>query len=106
MGGVVISQAAEQCPDAVKLLVYLTAYLLPSGQTIAGARDPASATLQYQRRDEAENSLTVAEEGLVPAFYHDCSAEDVAFATARLVPQALAPATTPLRLTGANYGRL
>src|SRR5690242_4856292 len=31
MGGLVISQAAEQCPEAMRTLVYITAFLLPNG---------------------------------------------------------------------------
>jgi len=33
MGGLAITQAAEAMPDKIKMLVYLTAFLLPSGKT-------------------------------------------------------------------------
>jgi pimeloyl-ACP methyl ester carboxylesterase len=34
MGGIVISQAAECCPDRVKTLVYLSAFLLRDGESL------------------------------------------------------------------------
>ncbi len=106
MGGVVISQAAEQCPDSVRLLVYVTAYLLPSGQSLLDARDPANASIPYQHRDEADGTLIMAPEGIGPAYMQDCSPEDVAFAQAACVPQPLAPLSTPVRITEAGCGRI
>jgi pimeloyl-ACP methyl ester carboxylesterase len=106
LGGVVISQAAEECPASVQMLIYLAAYLLPHGQSLVGAADAESDPQQFLDLNEANGSVTVVEEGIVPILYHDCSADDVSFAKPRLVPEALAPTMTPLHLTEANYGRV
>ena len=39
-------------------------------------------------------------------FYHDCSEADVAFATQRLRPQAVAALFTPVHLTQERFGRI
>jgi pimeloyl-ACP methyl ester carboxylesterase len=45
MGGLVISEVAERIPEKVKALVYLTAYLLAPGQSLAelATSDPENA---------------------------------------------------------------
>ncbi len=102
MGGVVISQAAEQCGDQVDTLVYLGAFLLPNGETLLGMAQTDHDSLVTANLVVAENgaSATVKDEAIKPAFYADCSDEDVANAKARLLPQALAPFVTPLSLSG------
>lgn len=108
MGGIVISQAAEQCPERVKTLVYLAAFLLPDGQTVGDVMggNEGSMLPPFVVRGPEQGTSTVKDEGLTDAFYHDCSPEDVAFARARLVPQAAAPAAVPLRLTEARFGSI
>jgi pimeloyl-ACP methyl ester carboxylesterase len=108
MGGAVISQAAEQCPDSVRTLVYLAAFLLPGGSSLfEAARGGEQGVLSSHLRPEPANGrMLVADEGLVPSFYHDCSAEDVAFARARLVPQALEPLGATLETSDARFGRV
>ncbi len=109
MGGTVISQAAEFCPDAVRTLVYLAAFVVPGGASLfaramAGERSELSLHL---RLVPEEGHMLVDDAGLVPSFYHDCSAEDVALARARLVPQeALEPLNAPLELSDARFGRI
>lgn len=33
-GGIVISSAAERAPESIRALVYITAFMLPSGQSL------------------------------------------------------------------------
>jgi pimeloyl-ACP methyl ester carboxylesterase len=93
MGGVVISQAAEQCPERVRTLVYLTAFLLPDGDAMrsAGARadeSRGSSTARAGMQPSADGRSVVFEPtAAVAAFYHDCPPDDVERALARLVPQ-------------------
>jgi pimeloyl-ACP methyl ester carboxylesterase len=108
LGGIVISQAAEQCPERVRTLVYLAAALVPNGRsTLAIMTDEPPPLTQYLQANDEEGYLSLADEGIQPSFYHDCSADDVAFAKARLTPrQAAAPFATPLALSAERFGRV
>lgn len=108
MGGVVITQTAEARPAKIKKLVYLTAFLLRDGEfllQLAGG-DTTSLVLPNLVMSADQSSATVKDEGIQPAFYADCLAEDVAFAKARLVAQAAQPFATPVHTTAQNFGRV
>lgn len=101
MGGIVITQAAEQCAGKIKILVYLTAYLFENGEIPSefGQRDTESLIPSIVEPAENQISLFLKEEGIKPCFYHDCSDEDVDRAKSLLVPQAILPLMTPLNTT-------
>lgn len=107
-GGVVISQAAEQRPDKVEMLVYLAAFLLRDGETLfsVGENDTGSLILPNLVMSEDGSSATIREDVIEEALLHDCSGEDAERAKSRFAPQALAPFATPLTLTEDNYGRI
>lgn len=107
MGGLTISQVAEERPDKLKMIVFLTALMPKNGES----RADLSARVEEEPRTGAariptEDGLasTVSDELLKPLFYGDCGDEDIAFAKANLVPQAFAPMNTRLNLTDAKYG--
>ena len=106
-GGLVISAAAEREPDAFSTLVYIAAFMLPSGITLIEARDA------MPRNDAFDSGLTPAARGAALAlspeaaervFYQDCAPADRAEAASRLVPEPVLPLNTPLALTDARYG--
>ena len=107
-GGVAVSQAAEQRPEKVKLLVYLAAFLLRDGETLFGAAENETGSLVLPNLVVSEDgaSATIREDAVVEALLHDCPEEDAERAKARFAPQALAPFATPLSLTEGNYGRV
>lgn len=107
MGGQVISAAAERAPERITTLIYLCAFMNRSGESIfaRAAGDDVSLLGAYLQPVE-DGRLTVADEGIKPAFYADCSDADIAFAKARLVPQSPEPFAVELAVTDANYGRL
>lgn len=108
MGGVVITQAAEHHPDKIKTLVYLTAFLLRNGEFLLqhAQGDTEALVLPNLVMAEDQSHATVKDEGIKPAFYGDCSDDDVARAKARLVPQAAAPFATAVSTTERNFGRV
>ena len=108
MGGVVISQAAEQRPDKVALLVYVGAILLRDGETLfsAAEKDTESLVLPNLEMSEDGSSATFREDAIGEVFLHDCSDEDVEKAKSRFRPQAVAPLATPVSLTEDNFGRI
>ena len=109
MGGIVITQVAEERPEKIQRLVYLTAYLVQNGESLLQVAQTDSDTLISPNLmvNEEQGSLTFKEGApLKDIFYGDCSDEDVARATSLLVPQALAPFVTPVRITSDHFDRV
>jgi pimeloyl-ACP methyl ester carboxylesterase len=109
MGGIVITQVAEERPEKIQTLVYLTAFLVQDGESLfqIAQTDSDSLVLANLVVNEEQGSLTFKEGApLKDMFYGDCSDEDIARATSLLVPQALAPMGTPVRITAEHYGRV
>jgi pimeloyl-ACP methyl ester carboxylesterase len=109
MGGVVISQAAEQCSDSVAALIYVCAFLLRNGETLLdwARRDAESLVNPSSQIPSADGrTLRFREEAAREAFYGECTEADAAMATARLVPQAAAPVGTPVRISEERFGRI
>ncbi len=107
-GGLVISQAAEQRPDKVKMLVYLTAFLLRDGEVVlsVAGNDTESLVLPAMVMSEDQTYATLREDAIGEALCADCSDEDVERAKSMFVPQAVAPFATPLAITEENFGRV
>jgi pimeloyl-ACP methyl ester carboxylesterase len=108
MGGLVISRAAELRPAKIEKLVYVAAFLLPSGATIF-------ETTSSEANPRAMTDLVINEDGSAAAvkpesirhvFYADCEDSEVALARTLLVPQALAVSVTPLSTKDENWGRV
>lgn len=108
MGGLVISQAAEQRPDKIEVLVYVGAYLLRDGETALSAseNDSESLILPNLVMSEDGSFATLREEAIGEGLLADCTDEDVERAKSRFEPQAVAPLTTPVSLTEDNFGRI
>ena len=106
-GGIVISEVAERRPHRIRKLVYVTAFLLPAGESLhtsAAASDPESLVGGHMVISSDEPSATLRPESLRAAFYGQCSDEDVILATSLLTPEPLGPLGTPLCVTAANFG--
>jgi len=106
--GIVASQAAELRPDRIRTLVYLAAYLVPSGETIVPLfqSDAESLIPGNLSIDPNNGSDTLQRHAYREALYHDCSDEDLALANALLAPEPSAPGNTPVQTTDANFGRV
>lgn len=106
MGGLAITQAAEAMPEKVKMLVYLTAFLLPSGKTLldVAQADSEAKVLPNLVFAPDQSSALVRAEVLENVFYADCSPSDIELARTLLVPQAAAPFATPIQTTPERWG--
>ena len=104
MGGIVISQAAQQRSERIERLVYLAALLPRSGQSLV---DNVLERREVELAQPADGglSLRLSEQSLTELFYHDCL-QQLPWARARLVPQPLAPFVTPVALSDDRFGRL
>jgi pimeloyl-ACP methyl ester carboxylesterase len=104
MAGVAIAAAAERVPELIRRLVFVAAYLPADGQSFADLARADKDSLAQAIRDG--DFVALNDDTLVEALYGDSPADDVAFARARLKPQAIAPLKTPVRLTAERFGRV
>jgi pimeloyl-ACP methyl ester carboxylesterase len=104
--GAIISRAAELAPDHIGRLVYLSAYLLRAGDSVAAEARRDTESLIAANMIPARGGVTcgLRPEVLREAFYGDCTAEDAALAAARVSPEPLKPLVTPLRISDQAFG--
>jgi len=108
MAGVAITQAAEDCAEKVKALVYMCAFLPRNGDSLT--------TWASQDKESMVNPSTTfpVEEGVIglnpqyirEALYADCSEEDIAYARSRLADQSTEPFRTPVQTTAERWGQI
>ena len=108
MGGAIITQVAEHRPNKIRLLVYVSAFLLPDGKSLLSVaeEDATGLVLPNLVFNENRSIATMREESLKEVFYADCPDEDVALAKTLLVPQAIAPLPTPVHTTPQRFGSI
>ncbi len=108
MGGIVISQAAEERPQKIKKLVYLAGYLLQNGETLMQVfgNDKGSLLGANLIMADDQSYVTLKEEGIKDVIYTDASNEDIERIKERVAPQATMPFATPINLTEESYGSI
>jgi pimeloyl-ACP methyl ester carboxylesterase len=105
-GGAPVSLAAEARPDAVEKLVYLAAFLLPNGASIAlTALADESSTLSQHFVVHPDGTFDVDPTARRDIFYNHCDDRDVALAQSLLKPVSLQANVDPV-VIGENYGRV
>lgn len=108
--GILLNVVGERHPEAIKHLVYLTAYLLPSNMSLSEvqAGDDRLAALGEEKRivDEEAGTITIREEAIRRYYYNESPDEAVALARILLNPTPMQPASVPIETTADNYGRL
>lgn len=106
LGGLTLSQVAEQRPQSVKHLVYLTALMLANGGSVSTMieRFPEAMDPPTFIPDNETGFLIANPDHWREIFYGDCCAEDLALARSSLVPQHPSLFVEPMRLTEENFG--
>ena len=115
-GCLAASQAAEERPEKIRTLVFLSGFVAANGEAhraLVGA-DPGqkvSPVLLVDFRPGTKIPLqtridTSKPDAVKLAFYNDCSEADARAAISRLVPEPAAPAGQPLRLSAERFGRV
>ena len=104
--GAIISQVAEGLPERIERLVYLAAYLLPNGRSVAAeARDDVGSLVPPNMIPAASGvTCTLRPEVVTEAFYGQCSAADRSHALARLSPEPLKPLAAAVKVSAARFG--
>jgi pimeloyl-ACP methyl ester carboxylesterase len=106
-GGIVISEVAERRPEKIRVLVYLTAFLVRDGESLFDlAPHPDSEVPPNMVMSEDKSSSTLRDDAIRSAFFSECSDDDVALACSLLQPEPTVPLGTPVHITAANYGRV
>ncbi|QGZ93753.1 alpha/beta fold hydrolase [Terricaulis silvestris] len=108
MGGVPVSQAAENAREHVARVVYLTAVSPQSGDSMGSLplmEHPQSAS-RALRPSSIEGAVEFDPAMAEEVFYNRCTPDIVRRATARLRPQAAAPIREPVVLSHDRYGRI
>lgn len=106
-GGIVISEAAERAPDVIATLVYISAFLVPSGRSLNALVEevPRAAAFDAGLGVVAGGAaLALTPEGATAAFYLRSPEDARAAACARLTPEPLATFGTQLELTDTRFG--
>jgi pimeloyl-ACP methyl ester carboxylesterase len=105
-GGIVISRAAELVPERLRRLVYLSAYLLPAGASLAGTARTDLESLVPPNMIPAAGGITcnLRAEIIRPALFGQCTDADYEYALARMTPEPLKPLVTPLKVTAQRFG--
>ncbi len=108
LGGIAITQAAENCPKHIATLVYVCAFLPRDGDSLMtwASQDAQSMVNPTTMSHRPDGSVDFKLEYTREAFYGDCSEEDLAFGQSRLVPQSGAPFGTPVKTTAERWGRI
>jgi pimeloyl-ACP methyl ester carboxylesterase len=106
MGGVVITQAAANCPELIDRLVYVAGFLPSDGQSLIdltqlpeAAGDAVQAGLVV---DGEPPVATMPSEAAREGLFHCCDDENAAWALSTNGPQPVAPFTHPVRIGAGN----
>lgn len=102
MGGTAVAHAAERVPDRIAGLIFLSAILIPDGQTIVSACPEVMATSSAM----AERYPDDPDAAAIAMFYAFTPHESAMRAIARLRPQPPLVVTAPMVLTDAQFGRV
>jgi pimeloyl-ACP methyl ester carboxylesterase len=108
LGGVSISLAAEQVPDKIESLIYLTAVLPIDGESAfsAASLDPNPNETVFYEISEDQKTVKVIPELAKDIFYNDCSDEDKEFGLSNLSVQAMEPFLAPVNLSHERFGSI
>jgi pimeloyl-ACP methyl ester carboxylesterase len=106
--GIMISQAAELRPHKVEKLIYLAAYLIPSGKTQReySVKDIEGVLKPYVTIHTESKSTTLQSAIYKEGLYHDCPEDIVELAKLLLSHEPIESGVTPLQLTDENYGKI
>jgi len=101
MGGVVVTQAASNCPERVASLIFMAAFMPANGQSLVDlTRLPEGQGDMIQANIVVEGDLVamLPDEAAAKAIYNCCTPEQIQASVPRRRPQAVAPFTTPVNV--------
>jgi pimeloyl-ACP methyl ester carboxylesterase len=109
MAGAVISQVAENIPECIQRLVYISAFIPEDGSSIVEeqANMIVSNVMQESMIDKENHCIALQlSPRLLDIFYSDCSMTDQNFALRYLQKQPLYPLNDPVSLSIERFGNI
>jgi pimeloyl-ACP methyl ester carboxylesterase len=106
--GVVVSEVAERVPERVRVLVYLTAFLVPDGTSIADVLSTVEprAITQGAMVHGPNGTSTIAPEKVGPVFYNTTPPPLVERATRLVCAVPMTSFLAPVHTSGDRWGRV
>jgi pimeloyl-ACP methyl ester carboxylesterase len=106
LGGVIISQVAEQEPEHIAKLIFVAGFVPKDGDTALGLAmtDPASHLGKALTVNKDQGIGDVDPSKLIDVFCADCSTAEQAQLQAHYRTEPVAPLATPVHITAANWG--
>lgn len=109
-GGIVITQVAEQRPDRIGALVYVSGFLPRAGESLLHLAQQDRETAIFPNLTFVEDQGYIAFKDDAAAvkevFCGDCADADIVAIKSRLMLEAFAPAVTPVQTTDEHFGRV
>jgi pimeloyl-ACP methyl ester carboxylesterase len=104
-GGLVISEAAERVPERITTLVYLAAFLIPSGRSLGEvAAENATQDAPQILLPQPDGTALVRPEAVGPVFYNLTPPDLVELAQSKLGPEPMSSFGTPVMVTPERFG--
>jgi hypothetical protein len=108
---VVITQVAENMPDKIAHLIYVSGFIPEHGGSLMGEEQQASipTVTAAITIDQAAASITLPMDSpkrIADLFYGQCSPGDVAYALAHVQPQPLRPFGDPVSISEGRFDRV
>jgi pimeloyl-ACP methyl ester carboxylesterase len=108
MAGIVLSSVAEAIPERLASLIYVAAYLLPSGQSIVQASAAATDSLVGPNMVPAPDwsTISIKPEALKEVFAADAPQAEIARLKTLTRPEPAGPFNTPVAVSPERFGRM
>jgi pimeloyl-ACP methyl ester carboxylesterase len=108
LGGMVVTEVAEQMPDRIAKLVYIGAFLPANGQSLLAlaATDSTSQLGPALVPSADQLTLDIRPDRLLPIFIQDGSDAAKKLVTDNYRAEPAIPFTNPVTLTAANFGKV
>lgn len=103
MGGMIITSVAEQIPNRISKLIYLTAYVPINMSFCRMAMQDKHSSIKYSLKLKGFN-IDIEKESAKELFYHDCANDDVSRVKERLGLEPILPLLKKVRVTRDRFG--
>ncbi len=107
-GGIVVSEVAELIAPQIKKLIYIAAFVPKNGESLLSLAqtDSESHVGHNLIVDEQAGVATITKDAIADVFLADAPKPVAEYVTNNLRPEPLAPLSTPVTLTHANFGKV